>query len=232
MDLFQTWFVALVTVYLLAIFISAIASARKRRAHYANVLAWQYGGIYPAAAYEFCSKTKLFGLPLIHVRIGDRFDILRKPVTAWIAVANHAIGGLFAFGAIAVAPFSIGGMTVGLLPFGGLALGVMPFGGMAFGVLVFGGIVVGWQAVGFCAFAWKAALGGLAIAHDFALGGIAHAAQVNNDLAEQFAKQNLFFRFVQALNRYWVWINFLWIAPLFVQWQIIARSRRRERANP
>jgi hypothetical protein len=152
-------------------------------------------------------------------------------VTAWVVVANHAIGGLFAFGAIAVAPFSIGGITFGLLPFGGLALGIMPFGGMALGVLAFGGIVVGWQAVGFYAIAWKAALGGVALAHDFALGGIAHAAQANNDFAKEFIDQNLFFRFAQAVNKHWVWMNFLWIAPLFVEWQIISSHRRRERSN-
>jgi RNA polymerase sigma factor (sigma-70 family) len=230
-ELFQAWFVALVVFYLLAIFISAGASGRKRRAHYAKILAHEHGGVYPEPAFEFCSKTKLFGLPLVHIRIGDRFEVLRKPVTAWVVVANHAIGGLFAFGAIAVAPLSIGGITFGLLPFGGLALGIMPFGGMALGVLAFGGIVVGWQAVGFYAIAWKAALGGVALAHDFALGGIAHAAQANNDFAKEFIDQNLFFRFAQAVNKHWVWMNFLWIAPLFVEWQIISSHRRRERSN-
>jgi len=167
----------------------------------------------------------------VHVRIGDRFDVLRKPVKAWIAVANYAVGGLFAFGGVAVAPFSIGGLTIGLLPFGGLALGIMPFGGLGLGVLAFGGIVIGWQAIGGCALAWKAAVGGLAIAHDFALGGVAHAAQANNDLAKQFVDANLFFRCVQAVNRHWVWMNFIWITPLFIQWRIIARSRRIEQKN-
>jgi RNA polymerase sigma factor (sigma-70 family) len=230
-ELFQVWFIALVVFYLLAIFISASASARKRRAYYTKILAQEHGGVYPEPAFEFRSKTKLFGLPLVHVRIGDRFDILRKPVAAWIAVGNYAIGGLFAFGGLAVAPFCIGGLTIGLVPFGGLALGIMPLGGMALGVLAFGGVVIGWQAIGGCAIAWKAAVGSLAIAHDFAQGGIACAAQVNNDLTEQFTNASLFFRFVQALNRHWVWMNFLWIAPLFVQWQIITRSRRRERPN-
>jgi RNA polymerase sigma factor (sigma-70 family) len=231
MELFQVWFIALVVFYLLAIFISAIAGARKRRAYYTKILAQEHGGVHPEPALEFCSKTKLFGLPLVHVRIGDRFDILRKPVTAWIAVGNCAIGGLFAFGAVAVAPFCIGGLTIGLVPFGGLALGVIPLGGMALGVMAFGGVVIGWQAIGGCAIAWKAAVGSLAIAHDFALGGVAHAVQANNGLAKEFINANLFFRFVQAMNRHWIWMNLLWIAPLFVQWQIVARSRRRERAN-
>jgi hypothetical protein len=171
------------------------------------------------------------GLPLVHVRIGDRFDVLRKPVTAWIAVGNYAVGGLLAFGGVSMAPVCIGGLTIGLLPFGGLAMGIMPLGGLAIGALAFGGIVVGWQAIGGVAIAWKAAVGGLAIAHDFALGGIAHAAQANNDIAQQFTNSNRFFQIVQAVNRHWVWMNFIWIAPLFAQWQIIARSRRREQAK-
>ncbi len=231
LDLFRTWFLALVVFYLLAIFISAGVSARKRRAYYTKILAQEHGGVYPQPAFEFCSKIKLFGLPLVHVRIGDRFDILRKPVTAWIAVGNYAIGGLFAFGAVSCAPLCIGGITIGLVPFGGLALGIMPLGGIALGVMAFGGVVIGWQAIGGCAIAWKAAVGSLAIAHDFAQGGFACAAQANNDPAEQFTNASLFFRFVQAMNRHWVWMNFLWIVPLFVQWQIVARSRRRERPN-
>jgi RNA polymerase sigma factor (sigma-70 family) len=231
LDLFRAWFIVLVVFYLLAIFISASVSARKRRAYYTKMLAQEHGGVYPEPAFEFCSNTKLFGLPLVHVRIGDRFDILRKPVTAWIAVGNYAIGGLFAFGAVACAPLCIGGVTIGLVPFGGLALGIMPLGGIALGAMAFGGVVIGWQAIGGCAIAWKAAMGSIAIAHDFAVGGLACAAQANNDPAEQFTNASLFFRFVQTMNKHWVWMNFIWIVPLFVQWQIIARSRRRERSN-
>jgi RNA polymerase sigma factor (sigma-70 family) len=231
LDLFRAWFIALVIFYLLAIFISASVSLRKRRAYYAKILAQEHGGVYPEPAFEFCSKTKLFGLPLVHVRIGDRFDILRKPVTAWIAVGNCAIGGLFAFGAMACAPLCIGGLTIGLVPFGGLAFGIMPLGGIALGVMAFGGLVIGWQAIGGFAIGWKAAVGSLAIAHDFARGGMACAAQANNDPAEQFTNASVFFRFIQTMNQHWVWMNFLWIVPLFVQWQVIARSRRRERAN-
>ena len=231
MAVFQVWFIALIVFYLLAIFISSIAKAPRRKAYYAGILAQEHGGIFPKPAYEFCSKTKLFGLPLVHVRIGDRFDVLRKPVTAWIAVANYATGGLFAFGGVAVAPFCIGGLTIGLVPFGGLALGIMPMGGMALGVLACGGAVVGWQAIGGCALGWKSAVGGLAIAHDFALGGIAHAAQANNGVAKEFVDTSRFFRLVQAVNQHWVWMNLLWVAPLFVQWRIIVRSRRRERAD-
>lgn len=229
--LFQAWFISLVAVYLLSILVAALASIRKRRAYYAKILAQEHGGVFPAPAFEYCSKFKLLGLPLIHVRIGDRFDVLRKPVAGWIVVANFAVGGLFAFGGVAVAPLSIGGLAIGLLGFGGLSAGFMTLGGLAVGGLACGGIVAGWQAIGGCAMAWKAAVGGIALAHDFALGAIAHAANANNDLAEQFIKPHWFFRFVDAFNRHWFWMNFIWITPLFIQWQLIARSRRREAAK-
>ena len=226
--IFQAWFISLVVIYLLSIFVAAFATMRKRRAYYASILVQEYGGAFPPPAFEYCSRIKFLGLPLIHIRIGDRFDVLRKPVTAWIAVANYAVGGLFAFGGVAVAPLSIGGLAVGLFGFGGLAAGFLALGGLSLGVLACGGIVIGWQAIGGCALGWKAAVGGLALAHDFALGAIAHAVNLNNDAAEKFIKPHWFFRFVDAVNRHWFWVNLVWITPLFIQWQIISRSRRRE----
>ena len=179
----------------------------------------------------------MFGLPLVHIRIGDRFGLLKKPVTAWIAVANSAVGGLFAFGGMAIAPLSIGGLSIGLLSFGGLAIGIFALGAIVLGVwTLFGGLVVGWQAVGWqavgwqavgCfAFAWKAAAGDFALAHDFALGRIAHAAQANNDIARQFIEPNLFFRCAQFINNHWLWLNLLWIIPTVVQWRVIARKNK------
>jgi RNA polymerase sigma factor (sigma-70 family) len=224
-QLFVTWFVSLVVIYLLAIFSFAIATAGKRRAYSSKVLAEKYGGVFPKPAWEFCSQLRLFGLPLVHIRIGDRFDLVRKPVTAWIAVGNFAFGGLFAFGEVAVAPFSIGGLALGLLPFGGIVVGIFPLGGLALGVWSFGAIAIGWQSIGAYALAWSAAIGNFAIAHNFAIGGLAHAIQANTDAARHFADSNLFFRWIKLLQGHWFWMNFLWIVPLFVQWRLIVRSR-------
>jgi hypothetical protein len=166
------------------------------------------------------------GLPLIHIRIGDRFDLLRKPVKAWIAMGNYAIGGLFAFGGLAVAPISIGGLAVGAFGLGGFVLGVFPLGGLALGIWAFGGIAIGWQAFGCGAIAWNAAAGNLAVAHDFAIGNIAHAAQAENDVARQFIGSGSYFRCIKFLNQHWFWMNFLWITPLMIQWWLLARKNR------
>jgi RNA polymerase sigma factor (sigma-70 family) len=231
LDLSLLWFFGFVVVYILAIFSFAIATARQRRQYHAGILAQAHGGVFPKPAWEFCSRTKLFGLPLVHICIGDRFDVLKKPVKAWIALGNCAFGGLFAFGAVAVAPFSIGGLAVGLLPIGGITLGIVPLGALAFGVWASGAIAVGWQSVGACAIGWNAAIGTFALAHDFALGQVAYAVQANSDLARQFVASNLFFRFIQAVDRHWFLFNLLWVTPLFVQWRLIARKRRQELEN-
>jgi hypothetical protein len=73
-------------------------------------------------------------------------------------------------------------------------------------------------------------MGYIAVARDFALGNIAHAAQANTELASQMIKPDWFFKGGQVLGRYSIWMNFLWIAPMLFQWRLIAHSRR-ERKN-
>ena len=160
------------------------------------------------------------GLPLVHIRIGDRFAMLRSPVKAWFAAGSYAIGGVFAYGGLAIAPVSIGFCAIGLLPFGAVTMGMIALGGVSLGVWSFGGLAVGWQAVGGCALAWNAAYGNLAVAHVFALG--------DDAISRQFVRSNLFFYSAAIFNRFWIWWNLLWIIPMTIHWQILARSRRRQ----
>jgi RNA polymerase sigma factor (sigma-70 family) len=228
LDVFMTWFICFTVAYLLVMFGSAIVTSGKKRAIYTNIITEEHGGRPPKAAFEYCCRIRFLGLPLINIRIGDRFDLLRKPIVGWVACGNYAVGGLLAFGAVAVAPVAIGGLVFGLIPFGGIAIGIFPLGGIALGVWAFGGVAIGWQAMGGFALAWHAAVGNLAVARDFAVGSIVHALQANTDFATQFTDSNLYFRCMKAINRHWFWMNFLWITPLLVQWQIIARRRRQE----
>src|SRR6202042_191077 len=102
-----------------------------RRRHLAEILANQYAGKFPSAAFEYRSRSSLFGLPLVHIRIGDRFDVMRGPVKAWIAIgSSHAVGVIFASGGIAVAPVSFGGIAIGLLPFCAMGGGPVSLGAM------------------------------------------------------------------------------------------------------
>jgi len=61
---------------------------------------------------------------------------------------------------------------------------------------------MGWQVYAGCAIAWNAASGGVAAAHDFALGGMAQAAQANNEAATSFIQPILFFRASEVVIRY------------------------------
>jgi len=222
-----------IVIYFFAILAQIIATLPGRRRYLARILAEHYGGNFPEAAYEYRSRLSLFGLPLVHVRIGDRFDVMRGPVKAWIAVgSSHAVGVIFASGGIAVAPISFGGLAIGLLPFGAIAMGLFPIGACCFGVWAYGGMVCGWQVFAGCGAAWNAAMGGVAIAHDFAVGGIARAAEANTEAARQFIQQGLFFRVAQTVSNHGLAMLLLWVIPVALQSRIVARARRRrELAN-
>ena len=216
----------LVLIFLPTMAILVIASSRKNRRHDSHVLTQEYGGVFPKPAWEYCSHAQFLGLPLVHIRFGDRFAMLKKPVKAWIAVGNAAIGGFFAFGAAAIAPISVGGLSIGLLSFGGFAVGGVSLGGIAAGIWpVFGGLLVGWQAFNGCiAIGWSAAVGAFAFAQEYALGQFAYAAQANNEVARQFIFPNPFFRCAEWIIRHWHWLNLIWIVPFFVMWRM-ARTR-------
>jgi RNA polymerase sigma factor (sigma-70 family) len=227
LDLFMVWFISFIVIYLLGMFPFAIAMSSKRRAYFSKILAEKYNGVFPKAVFEYRSKLELLGLPLVHIRISDRFEMLRKPATGWIAMGDRAIGGLFAFGGVAIAPFSIGGLAIGLLPFGGITFGVVALGALSVGIWTFGVAAIGWQSLGAFAFAWDAAAGNLAMAHTFAVGNVARAIQANNDIAKQFIDANLFFRWMRAVSNHWFWLNVLWVTPLFIQWRIVAHKKRK-----
>jgi RNA polymerase sigma factor (sigma-70 family) len=178
--------------------------------------------------WEYCSKFKVLGLPLIHIRWTNS-ETKWSPVKAWIAAGDCAVGGLFAFGSVAIAPFSVGALAIGLFSFGGVGIGLFVFGGFAFGGWIFGGLAFGWQAFGGCAIAWNAAMGGTAIARDFASGGMAQAAQANTEIASQFFREQPFFQCMQIVSRYIGWLNLLWVFPLIIwfrKWKCLTARRR------
>lgn len=222
------WLCGLMVIYFLTLFGFTLGSLRKHRQSVSRLLDTEYAGKFPKPAFEYRSRLAPLGLPLVHVRVGDRFEVLKGPVKAWIAVGNVAIGGLFALGGIVVAPLSIGFCALGLVPFGAIAIGLIALGASAAGVWAFGAVAVGWQAFGEWAIGWNAAAGGVALAHDFALGRIARAAQVNRDIVWEFMKANPFFHYARQLVNYSAWLNLLWVVPLVVQWRVMAGKRRRE----
>jgi hypothetical protein len=162
--------------------------------------------------FEYRSRQSLLGWPLVHIRL--RGGLEAGTVKAWFAAGDSAIGLIFAFGGMAVAPIGFGGFAFGLLTLGGFAVGLVPLGGFSLGPWAMGGVAVGLQAFGGCAVAWLGALGGVALAHDFATGVVALAPHANDAAAQAFFANSVFFRSVQAVLPYACWLNLIWLLPL------------------
>ena len=222
----------MIIFYLVAITVFFIRSLPVRRRRLAGILADKYHGQFPEAAVEYRSRWSLFGLPLVHIRIGDRFDVMRPALKAWIAIgSSHAIGVIFAWGGIAVAPISVGGIAIGILPLGGVAIGVFPVGAVVLGGLAYGGLAFAWQAYCACGFAWHAASGGIVAAHNFAVGAVAHAIEANTQVARDYFQQNVFFRISRAVERHGFLVMLIWVIPMSVSAHLVARARRRREGD-
>lgn len=139
-------------------------------------------GIY----YEYISPIKVFGLPLVHIRLGFG-PRLAKGI---VAIGNCAVG-VVAIGGCSLGLFSMGGVTLGLLlAFGGLSLGLVALGGLAIGGFAIGGCAVGqWLAMGGGAFSNYLAIGGGAWSSGLAIGGSAygHIAVGSNEASGLYA---------------------------------------------
>ena len=121
--------------------------------------------------WEWNSRTKLFGLPLVSVcfHAYPRAFRSHRAAKGIIAVGNVAVGVL-AIGACSVGVVSVGALSAGLLALGAVALGAAALGAVAVGLLAFGLTAVGlWYAGGLTAVAGKIAVG-LAAVGDTAVG--------------------------------------------------------------
>ena len=126
---------------------------------------------YSSWRYEYKSSRTLFGLPLVHIRLGERGIGVARGI---FAVGNIAVG-VFTLGGISLGMFSLGGLSLGvLLALGGMAVGGVAIGGCAVGLLALGGGAIGLLAGGGGAFGVYAAGGG-AVGSQIAVGGSAAA---------------------------------------------------------
>jgi len=164
----------------------------------------------PLKADEYRSGWSLLGLPLVHVVRGRSFGapaMRHAPVKAWIAIATlwepiPACGVIFAFGRTAFAPVCFGGLAVGVMPIGGCAIGVLPVGALALGGWALGPVALGRMAAGMVSAGWVGATGIWVFARDFASGGAAYAAHVNDHLAAEFFDRSRFFSAVEVLGKF------------------------------
>ena len=116
--------------------------------------------------YRFDSRTRIFGLPLVSIRLGfarhrrlSRDDVAR----GIIAIGNAAVG-VVAIGIVGVGLFTFGVVAMGLLSLGIVAGGLAAFGVAALGYLALGVSAVGIYAGGVVASAADVAVGVVAAA--------------------------------------------------------------------
>jgi len=231
-SLFTTLVILVAVLYTLASVALTIWSARMqskiRRQRSTDPIA----AVMPAPAREYRSRLKLLGFPLFHMRL-DRGSVARnRPIVAWIAIGENAMGLLFAFGGSAIAPVAIGGCALGIVAFGGMSIGLFSIGGFSIGMWSFGGLALGWQAFGGCAVAWNAASGGIAVAHTNAIGQLAQAANSNNATAHSAIESNWFFRVGMFLNNHPLIFNAFWAVPLFFWWRIVRKKKVAQATRP
>ena len=112
-----------------------------------------------AMGYEYKSKTKLFGLPLVHVAHGMDLATGKVRVARGFVAVGARARGVFAFGGQATGFFAFGGAAIGVFAVGGFGLGLCTLsgfsvalffasGGLAMGGIAFGGLAVGYYAMG------------------------------------------------------------------------------------
>lgn len=115
--------------------------------------------------YAYDSKTKLFGMPLVSIRLHLNGSPMRfKDVARGVfAVGNIAVG-IFSIGLINAGLFSLGIISAGLFSIGCLAFGLAALGPVAIGLLAFGPVALGlWYAGGVTALGGKIAVGVAAV---------------------------------------------------------------------
>ena len=176
--------------------------------------------------WEYRSRATLLGLPLVHCRSGKLPGQKSQPAVGWIACGEKAYGILFATGGVAVGGISMGAASLGLISLGGFSAGLLTFGGFALGAISFGGFAVGLIASGGFAFAWHAAFGGIAAAHELAAGGAALAGHANDVVAREFFQRHPWLNIQRArtLQVFWI-VCFL---PLALQLFNIIMWRRKQ----
>jgi len=147
-----------------------------------------------------------------------------RAALGWVAIGDRAFGILFASGNLAAGGIATGAVSVGFVSFGALAIGAIATGGAALGLGGLGGFAVGFLAAGGVAFGWKAAQGGIAVAHDIAVGGLVSGKHANDEVARAFVADSLFFKLGELMMTPWAW--WLLIAVALAPYFIVMRKIR------
>ncbi len=115
------------------------------------------------ARLEYKSKTTVFGVPLVHIKLGRAKGVIAIGLSATgaLSIGLLSIGplswGILSIGLLATGTFALGGISIGAV-----SAGILALGGVAFGVFTVGGVSIGMYSMGGCAIASKIAFGGYA----------------------------------------------------------------------
>lgn len=133
---------------------------------------------------EYRSRLTFLGVPLVHAKFAMAEEG-ETPAVGWIAAGHKAYGLLFAWGGIAVAPISVGIVSYGLVSVGAVGFGLISMGTVGIGLLAMGASAIGYKAYGsLSALGWESAFSpGFSVAKEAAIGPVAYAEQVNNEMA-------------------------------------------------
>lgn len=97
----------------------------------------------PSCGFEWKTRARLFGLPLICIACGSDEQGKRRTAKGMIAIGQYAVGGI-AVGQFAIGLIALGQFAFGIAAFGQLALGMLTgWGQLAIGVFAVGQVVVG-----------------------------------------------------------------------------------------
>jgi RNA polymerase sigma factor (sigma-70 family) len=221
----------IIVIYVIVGAIFAVRNNKRHRRYLARLMEESHLTEPPAPDWEYRSRASFLGLPLIHICVNDRFGPIKKPVKAWIAMGDRAIGGLFAFGSVAIAPISLGGLPIGIIPVGAVPIGMLGIGACTFAVWAMGGLTIGWQACGGLATGWHTATGAFALACQYATGAFAYAPEANNALARSVVESGWFYNFTQAIFNHNLLFNLCWVVPMLLWWRAARRAKRQKIAT-
>jgi hypothetical protein len=117
--------------------------------------------------FEYRSKEKINGWPLIHINLGTH------PETGRPLVAK----GVVAIGNISIGIVSIGALAFGIVTLAGIGLGILSLAGIAFGITALGAIALGYEvSIGAIVLSSKLAHGVIALDVHFGWRSIIFAA--------------------------------------------------------
>lgn len=153
-----------------------------------------------SVCFEYVSKTKLCGMPLVHINLG--FGRAAKGI---IAIGMRSKGvlsigifsmGIFSPGVFALGIFSFAAFALALISFGAVSVGVFSGGAIALGFVTLGAVSIGCFSNG------ALAVGKYVAAGDVAYGNIALAktAANGNVISLVFADGLKFEDFITEIN--------------------------------